>query len=133
MLNIALTAKEIDLILNYCNFKIDTLIDWKEFIKMLNLREEKKIIFTRMQPKIQHLSDLLHYYMVSPKDAFRSVINLFYFQWNNPRTAYMDFEAFYKMVSNVYQQASETLPEFQILKEIFNYIDVRKDEQIDFQ
>jgi hypothetical protein len=40
---------------------------------MLNLREEKKIIFKRMQPKIQHLSDMLHYYMVSPKDAFRNV------------------------------------------------------------
>ncbi len=28
-LNIALTAKEIDLLLNYCNFHIENLIDWK--------------------------------------------------------------------------------------------------------
>jgi hypothetical protein len=27
-----------------------------------------------MQQKIQHLSDLLHFYMVTPKDAFRNVI-----------------------------------------------------------
>lgn len=62
------------MLLNYCNFNVETLIDWKEFIKKLNLREEKKKIFERLLPKIQHLSDLLHYYMVSPKDAFRKVI-----------------------------------------------------------
>ena len=28
-LNIALTAKEIDLLLNYCNFHVESLIDWK--------------------------------------------------------------------------------------------------------
>lgn len=73
VLNIALTAKEIDLLLNYCNYNIETLIDWKEFIKKMNLRDEKKKIVERLMPKIQHLSDLLHYYMVSPKDAFRKV------------------------------------------------------------
>lgn len=72
-----------------------------------------------MQPKIQHLSDMLHYYMVSPKDAFRN--------WNNPRSGYLNFEEFYKMISKIYEQASEKLPEFQIIKEIFDYIDVRKD------
>ena len=36
-LNIALTSKEIDLLLNYCEFKPETLIDWKKFIKMLDL------------------------------------------------------------------------------------------------
>ena len=72
-LNIALTSKEIDLLLNYCEFKPETLIDWKKFIKMLDLHEDKQKIRARMQPKLQHISDLLHYYMISPKDAFRKV------------------------------------------------------------
>ena len=72
-LNIALTSKEIDLLLNYCEFKPETLIDWKKFIKMLDLHEDKQKIRSRMQPKLQHISDLLHYYMISPKDAFRKV------------------------------------------------------------
>ena len=37
-LNIALTSKEIDLLLNYCEFKPETLIDWKQFIKLLNIQ-----------------------------------------------------------------------------------------------
>ena len=28
-LNVAITSKEIDLLLNYCNFKLETLINWK--------------------------------------------------------------------------------------------------------
>lgn len=73
-LNIALTSKEIDLLLNYCNFQPETLIDWKKFVKMLDLHEDKQKIRARMLPKLQHISDLLHYYMISPKDAFRKVI-----------------------------------------------------------
>jgi len=45
----------------------------------------------------------------------------------------MSFEEFYKMLETLYQQASESFPEFQLVKELFNYIDVRKDSQIDFQ
>lgn len=74
ILNIALTSKEIDLLLNYCQLQSESLIDWKQFIKKLQLHEDKQKIRTRMQPKIQHISDLLHYYMISPKDAFRKVI-----------------------------------------------------------
>lgn len=38
ILNIALTSKEIDLLLNYCQFKAETLIDWKQFIRQLDLQ-----------------------------------------------------------------------------------------------
>ena len=72
-LKIALTSKELDLLLNYCEFKPETLIDWKKFIKILDLHEDKQKIRARVQPKLQHTSNLLHYYMISPKDAFRKV------------------------------------------------------------
>lgn len=45
----------------------------------------------------------------------------------------MSFEEFYKMLEKLYEQASEPFPEFQLLKELFGYIDVRKDNQLDFQ
>lgn len=101
-LNIALTSKEIDLLLNYCQFKPQTLIDWRRFIKMLDLEEDKQRIRVRLQPKLQHLSDLLHYYMISPKDAFR--------KWNNPRSGYLNFQEFHKMLKELYSNASENLP-----------------------
>lgn len=44
-------------------------------MKKISIRDEKKKIVERLLPRIQHLSDLLHYYMVSPKDAFRKVKN----------------------------------------------------------
>jgi hypothetical protein len=37
------------------------------------------------------------------------------------------------MLEKLYEQASEPFPEFQLLKELFAYIDVRKDNQLDFQ
>ncbi len=40
---------------------------------MLGIHEDKQKILDRIQPRIQHISDLLHYYMISPKDAFRKV------------------------------------------------------------
>jgi hypothetical protein len=40
----------------------------------MELQEDKQKINARLQPKLQHISDLLHYYMISPKDAFRKVI-----------------------------------------------------------
>ena len=61
------------MLLNYCDYKVDTLIDWKEFIKRFKLNTDEVRVNERIQPKLQHLSDLLHYYMVSPKDAFRKV------------------------------------------------------------
>ena len=124
-LNIALTSKEIDLLLNYCEFKPETLIDWKQFIKMLDIQEDKQKIRARLQPKLQHISDLLHYYMISPKDAYR--------KWNNPRSGYLSFEEFFKMMKELYSQASEPLPEYQQLEDIFTLIDIRKDHQLDFQ
>ena len=37
------------------------------------------------------------------------------------------------MLEKLYEQASEAFPELQVLKDLFAYIDVRKDGQIDFQ
>lgn len=61
------------MLLNFCDFNIEKLIDWKEFIKRFNNMGEKKKIMERVQAKMQKFSDLLHYYMITPKDAFRKV------------------------------------------------------------
>jgi len=63
--------------------------------------------------------------MISPKDAYR--------KWNNPRTGYMSLEEFHKMLKELYQLASESLPEYSQLKELFDHIDIRQDSQLDFQ
>jgi Ca2+-binding EF-hand superfamily protein len=45
----------------------------------------------------------------------------------------MNFEEFHKMLRELYTQASEELPEFSIIKELFEHIDVRHDGLLDFQ
>ena len=45
----------------------------------------------------------------------------------------MSFEEFHKMMKDLYAQASEPLPEFALLKEFFDHIDIRKDGTLDFQ
>lgn len=37
------------------------------------------------------------------------------------------------MLKELYNQASERLPEYQQLEDLFNYIDIRRDSNIDFQ
>jgi hypothetical protein len=59
--------------LNFCEFGADKLINWKEFVKRFNHTGDKKKIFDRVQTKMQRFSDLLHYYMIAPKDAYRKV------------------------------------------------------------
>lgn len=49
------------------------MINWRDFIKRFEPTEDEKKITNRIQPRLQHLSDLLHFYMVSPKDAYRKV------------------------------------------------------------
>lgn len=75
MLNIALTSKEIDLLLNFCDFSIEKLINWKEFVKRFSHAGDKKKIIERVYSKMQRFSDLLHYYMIAPKDAYRKVLH----------------------------------------------------------
>ena len=74
---------------------------------------------------MQRFSDLLHYYMITPKDAYR--------KFNNPSTGYMNFEEFQNMVRELYRLANEPLPEYAIIKELFEFIDVRKDQRLDYQ
>ena len=45
----------------------------------------------------------------------------------------MSFEEFHKMLKELYSLASESLPEFSVLKEFFNHIDIRSDGILDFQ
>jgi hypothetical protein len=57
----------------YCDYQPNELIVWRDFIKRFELTDDERRVISRIQPKLQHVSDLLHFYMVSPKDAYRQV------------------------------------------------------------
>lgn len=76
-LNIALTTKEIDLLLNFCDMDKNT-INWRDFIKKFEVWGDNKQIIDRTKTKMQKLSDNIYYYLISPKDAFRKVPHFIY-------------------------------------------------------
>lgn len=45
----------------------------------------------------------------------------------------MSLEEFHKMLKELYKLASESIPEYSQLKELFDHIDIRQDNQLDFQ
>jgi hypothetical protein len=92
-LDIALTSKEIDMLLNYCDFKPDTLINWQGFIKIFKLDKLQEGLWDRARDKLKLLSDKLYDYMISPNDAYR--------KYNDSRTSFMSFDQFHLMLQEL--------------------------------
>jgi hypothetical protein len=47
------------------------MFDWKEFVKMLSLRQADHKIVDRASIHLAHINDHIYNYLISPKDAFR--------------------------------------------------------------
>ena len=45
----------------------------------------------------------------------------------------MNFEEFYNLYKDIYVLCNESLPQFSIIKEIFDFVDVRGDGKVDYQ
>ena len=45
----------------------------------------------------------------------------------------MSFEQFYKMLTDLYALCNDSLPQFSIIKEMFDFIDIRGDNKLDYQ
>lgn len=72
-MNIALTSKEIDLLLSFCDINPQGNINWKNFIKKFDVIGDRKKIIDRTKGRMQKLNDSIHFYLISPKDAYRKV------------------------------------------------------------
>lgn len=124
-LGIALTSKEIDMLLNYCDFKPDKLINWPAFIRIFKLDRLQEGLWERARDKLRLLSDRLYDYMVSPNDAFR--------KYNDSRTSFMTFEQFHLLMADLSRQSRDPLPSHAVIRGLFDEIDVRRDGKIDHQ
>ncbi|EGR32180.1 hypothetical protein IMG5_093040 [Ichthyophthirius multifiliis] len=122
-LSIGLTSKEIDVLLNFCDESGEGIVNWKEFLKKFNKNECQQRILERCKQRLKLINDDIHYYMLSPKDAFR--------HFNISNTGYMKFEEFYTFMQKLTQYGNYPLPPFEILRDLFDIIDVRKDNLID--
>ncbi len=76
--------------------------------------------------------------MLTPKDAFRKVISFKininsynFLQFNIDRSGKLSFDEFENFLKTIGGLNNEPLPSFNIIKDLFDYIDIRKDGYID--
>lgn len=65
----------------------------------------------------------MYSYMLSPNDAF--------WQFDSIRSGRLVFGQFQAMVTRLCQLAGDNVPAFNVIKDLFDYIDIRKDGVID--
>nr|QBH22546.1 EF hand family protein [Philasterides dicentrarchi] len=120
-LNFALTNSETDILINLCG--ADGKIQWRNFLYLIKLRETDQRIVDRAKVRLQHISEMVYTYMLSPKDAFRM------FDKNAEHT--LDFEQFQNFIREISFLSNEDVPPYSIIKDMFEYIDKRRDGIID--
>ena len=122
-LNIGLSFKDIDELMIYCDTNADGVINGVEFSKMLEMSELQEKIVERCKARLRIIKQNIYSYMISPKDAFRL--------FDENRNGQMLFEHFYKFIVRLCQLSGEELYPFLIIKDLFDFIDIRKDSSID--
>lgn len=122
-LNLGLSFKDIDELMIYCDTNADGVINGSEFSKLLEMSELQEKIVERCKARLRVIKQNIYSYMISPKDAFRL------FDLN--RNGQMLFEHFYKFIVRLCQLSGEELYPFLIIKDLFDFIDIRKDNCID--
>lgn len=122
-LNMGLTLTEIDMLCSMCAVDGNTMVNWKEFSKRLALRQADFKILDRAAIHMQRVNDHIYHYLISPKDAFR--------QFDDAHNGVLSFDKFSDLVEALYNLANEDIPQFAIIKDIFQFIDKRRDGVID--
>jgi len=122
-LNLGLNLTEIEDLLFYCDENHDGKINFQEFVKKFAPQLVDHRLFERAKTKLQKFKENIYSYMVSPKDAF--------LLFNEDRTGKMTYNQFNKLVIRLHQLAREEVPPFTIIKDLFDFLDIRKDGIID--
>jgi len=122
-LNLGLNLKEIEELILYCDSNQDGKISFQEFIRKFAPQEAETRLFDRSKNKLKRLKDNIYSYMLSPKDAFLT--------FNQDRTGKLTYDQFTQMVTKLSQLAREDVPSFPLIKDMFDFIDIRRDGIID--
>lgn len=122
-LNMGLTFQEIDQLCSICTIDQNSMINWHEFTKMLKLRQADKKILDRATIHMSNINDHIYYYLISPKDAFRT--------FDSQHQGHLSFEQFRNLIDQLYRLAGEEVPPFAIIKDLFEFIDKRRDGLLD--
>jgi len=97
--------------------------EYPRFLRLLQKTPLEQTIAKRTKSRLEHLRGLIEDYLISAKNAFR--------QFNEQNSGRMSFEEFEKLTKSLYLRNEEEPQAFDILKDLFDFIDLRKDGVLD--
>ncbi|CAD8069030.1 unnamed protein product [Paramecium sonneborni] len=122
-LNMGLTFQDIDILSAMLDTNRNSMVNWKDFSKKLDFRQADNKILERAGIHLQRVNDHIYHYLLSPKDAFRQI--------DAQHTGFLTFDKFKDMIEMLYRLATEDIPPFAIIKDLFEFIDKRRDGHLD--
>jgi Ca2+-binding EF-hand superfamily protein len=122
-LNLGLTSRAIDGLISRADYNKDGWIDWRAFVGNFHSTETEDRIKSVSYKPLTRLKEMMFSYMLTPKDAFR--------QFNPERNGLLTHSAFTALVTQLYSLSKEACPSFNVVKDLFDLIDVRSDGVID--
>jgi len=120
-LELGLTNIEIEDIINKSGLNNDGRINLNDFYKFINNEEQNLFISkNHILNQLKEIKTFLYIYYSNPRLAFEmnSIIK-------------MDFDTFKKLIYDLYLRENRPVPNYNIMKYIYDYIDIRKDGIID--
>ena len=123
-LNIGLTHLEIENIISQIGETRDGKININVFLNFIN-NKDKNIIQgdKNIQPFISQVKELIYKYYSNPRLAF---------QFNDANISNtLDFNEYKSLICDLFTREKKELPNFTLLKNSFDYLDLRKDGEID--
>jgi Ca2+-binding EF-hand superfamily protein len=123
-LNIGLTNIEIDEIIRRSGRTYNGMISIKDFYKYVVAKEKNKFkIDNSISLILSEFKQLLYKYYSNPKLAF--IFN------DKEQTNKIDFNKFKGIIIGLYTKEKKPIPNYVVLKNCYEYIDLRKDGVID--
>ena len=98
-----------------CEF--DGYIDWKMFCCKISFRPTDHNILERAKNVLDKFTDMMYHHLITPKDAFRF--------FDKDCSGVLTFDEFLNVVKQIYKMANEEEPIYNIVKDLFEYIDKR--------
>lgn len=122
-LNLGITSREMDSVLQQLDNNGDGMIDYQEFSAKFKDNSFDARMASRAAIRLAKLKELMNLHMTSANDAFR-----YFDAEKDGRITFADFS---KLVTKAHELAGEKVPTYPIIKDLFDTIDVRKDGMID--
>ena len=104
------------------------MIDYKEFASQYqgsskSTEKNRSLLKERAQNKLAKIKEMMHKYMSSPIDAFDN--------FDTSRAGQLTYTDFSNLIIKLYKADNNAVPTYQVLKDLFDIIDIRKDGKID--